>query len=239
MKQMAASMLSSGLSNTITPCFQFKANFSSCIVFEILRYDLDEIKASLTELTAQTPHFFSGSPVVIDLEKTSILSVQDVVQLKQFLQSHGMVPVGIRGGSRAQQARLLEAGLPPVRLGKMEGKYFQPAEKPSTMLVTRPVRSGMQVYAEHTDLIVTTSVSPGAELMAYGHIHVYGCLRGKALAGVHGDETARIFCCSLDAELVAIAGRYLTRDDIPVLRKDGNMIQIFLRDETLHIETVK
>lgn len=76
-------------------------------------------------------------------------------------------------------------------------------------VITQPVRSGQQIYAKEADLIVLASVGTGAELLADGNIHVYGALRGRALAGIKGDTSARIFCSSLSAELVSIAGQYL------------------------------
>lgn len=84
----------------------------------------------------------------------------------------------------------------------------------SSMVIDQPVRSGQQIYAQGCDLIILTSVSPGAELLADGHIHVYGALRGRALAGVTGDQQARIFCQTLEAELVSIAGNYWVNEDL-------------------------
>src|SRR5438094_601935 len=77
------------------------------------------------------------------------------------------------------------------------------------------VRAGTQIYARGTDLVVTASVSPGAEIIADGNIHVYGALRGRALAGASGDSGARIFCSRLEAELVSIAGHYLVSEQLP------------------------
>ncbi|HEY1505284.1 MAG TPA: septum site-determining protein MinC [Stellaceae bacterium] len=108
----------------------------------------------------------------------------------------------------------------------------------TALLVTEPVRSGQQVFAERGDLVVVASVSPGAELIARGNIHVYGALRGRALAGVHGDNAARIFCEALDAELIAIAGLYKLSDAIdPSLRRQR--VQVYLDDGTLHVEPLK
>jgi len=81
-------------------------------------------------------------------------------------------------------------------------------------VIRDPVRSGQQIYAEKTDLIITASVGYGAEVLADGNIHIYGALRGRALAGISGDEGARIFCQSLEAELVSIAGLYQVSEDI-------------------------
>lgn len=103
------------------------------------------------------------------------------------------------------------------------------------LLVTRPVRSGKRLYARGGDLVAAAPVSAGAELIADGHIHVYGPLRGRALAGVRGDESARIFCQSLEAELVSIAGAYRVREDIDEALI-GKAVQIFLSGERLVID---
>jgi septum site-determining protein MinC len=103
-----------------------------------------------------------------------------------------------------------------------------------TRLVTEPVRSGTQVYARGGDLIVTAPVSPGAELVADGNIHVYGALRGRALAGASGDASARIFCSRLEAELISIAGRYLVSEQLPADQR-GSPVQIALDDDQLTI----
>ncbi|MBK8973814.1 MAG: septum site-determining protein MinC [Hahellaceae bacterium] len=91
-----------------------------------------------------------------------------------------------------------------------------PAELPTpqNLVITQPVRSGQQIYARGGDLIVLAPVSAGAELLADGNIHVYAPLRGRALAGVRGLESARIFCQSLEAELVSIAGQYKISEDL-------------------------
>jgi septum site-determining protein MinC len=100
------------------------------------------------------------------------------------------------------------------------------------------VRSGQRIFADRGDLIVSASVSSGAELIAHGNIHVYGALRGRALAGVNGERAARIFCQSLEAELIAIAGLYLTSDDLdPAARRQR--VQAFLRDEALCVQPLK
>ena len=100
------------------------------------------------------------------------------------------------------------------------------------MLVTEPVRSGTQIYARGGDLILLKSVSPGAEIIADGHIHVYGALRGRAIAGATGDSEARIFVRRLEAELVSIAGRYLVSDQIAAEHL-GKAAQILMEDERI------
>lgn len=106
-----------------------------------------------------------------------------------------------------------------------------------TMIVQEPVRSGRRIYAPRGDLIVLAPVSPGAELLADGHIHVYSTLRGRALAGLKGDRSARIFCQSLEAELISIAGLYRVSEDIEkaVFKKS---VQIFLEADRLRMDVL-
>lgn len=104
-------------------------------------------------------------------------------------------------------------------------------------VITRPVRSGQQIYAEGADLIVLAQVSEGAEVLADGHIHIYGSLRGRALAGVKGDESARIFCQQMEAELVSIAGNFVLQDTLPkeLFKKP---VQVSLQGEKVILEAL-
>ncbi|MCZ8528853.1 septum site-determining protein MinC [Alteromonas sp. PRIM-21] len=132
---------------------------------------------------------------------------------------------------RASQAQQQAPAEPP----KSEpAPTVAPALKPAKV-INRPVRSGQQVYAEGSDLVVTASVSEGAELLADGNIHVYGTLRGRALAGVKGNTGARVFCQSLDAELISIAGQFIMHDTVKgdCWKKPA---QVYLEEETLRIE---
>lgn len=113
-----------------------------------------------------------------------------------------------------------------------------PTGAPTGMLVTEPVRSGQRITAEHGDLVVVAPVGSGAELVATGNIHVYGPLRGRALAGVDGDRRARIFCTSLEAELIAIAGLYQTSEGLG-RQVTGQRVQAFLKDDRLLIEALR
>lgn len=109
--------------------------------------------------------------------------------------------------------------------------------KATTMLIKQTIRSGRQVYAPDGDLIIIGSVSAGAEILADGNIHVYGTLRGRALAGVQGNQSASIFCHSLQAELISIAGIYLLSEDVPE-NKIGKITQTSLEQERLQIEVI-
>ncbi len=102
-------------------------------------------------------------------------------------------------------------------------------------VVKQTIRSGRQVYARGGDLIIIGSVSAGAEVLADGNIHIYGTLRGRAMAGVQGDQSAAIFCHSLQSELVSIAGIYLLSEDIPE-DKIGTPVQVYMHNERLEMD---
>ncbi len=143
-------------------------------------------------------------------------------------------------GAAARPARAAVPSAPP----KEAPPAAQPAAAPAPpeperagKVVTRPVRSGQRVYAAGGDLIVLAPVSAGAELMADGHVHVYGALRGRALAGVKGNTDARIFCHDLRAELISVAGHYRVSENLePALA--GRPVQIYLREGRLIIEAL-
>ncbi len=103
-----------------------------------------------------------------------------------------------------------------------------------SLMHTAPVRSGQQVYAQGRDLVVAAGVGAGAEVIADGSVHVYGALRGRALAGAQGDEKARIFCREFHAELVAIAGRYRVIEEVPRELR-GKAVQVWLEADSLHL----
>jgi septum site-determining protein MinC len=108
-----------------------------------------------------------------------------------------------------------------------------PVEQPS-LTVTSPIRGGQVVYAQRTDMVVLSAVNSGAQVIADGHIHIYGRLMGRALAGAHGRADARVFCHSLEAELVSVAGEFLTADDIPAKLR-GKPAQIFLEHGSVRV----
>jgi septum site-determining protein MinC len=209
--------------------------------------------AALDALMRQAPHFFVNAPLVLDLEQATDLQLKgDFVRLVRELRARRLSPIGIQNASADQGIAAFGAGLitlqggrdvPTERRGRTAAAgpaASEPEPDPvaPSLLITEPVRSGQRVFADRGDLIVCASVSSGAELVAHGSIHIYGPMRGRALAGVNGDKCARIFCQSLEAELIAIAGLYLTSDDLgPTIRK--KRVQAFLRDQTLCVEPLK
>lgn len=187
----------------------------------VLDSDPAALRAQLAELVRQMPQAVRGMAVVIDSDVEA-----DLPMLLAELRAVGVQPLAVSEGPLADAAR--SVGLPVVSRdgGKSASQAAAPAPRaaepvaaPSAArrparVVQEPIRSGQQIYAEDCDLIVLNTVSPGAEVIADGCIHVYGKLSGRALAGVKGDESARIFCRKLDAELIAIAGIYAVAEQI-------------------------
>lgn len=232
--------------------FQLKGSLFTLTVLHLLNTDMHIFAEQLTQLIKQTPKFFYRMPIVFDLQKMA--ASNDTINwpaMIKCLRENNIIPVGIRGGTIEQQDAAVNAGLAVLPMTKTESAEIKPEApkvKPTatkstvvnyqgSKLITHPVRSGQQIYAKNADLIVLAPVSRGAELIADGHIHVYGALRGRALAGVNGNSEARIFCQNLDAELVSIAGHYWVSEDLQTLKQKDN-VSIFLESDRLHINAI-
>jgi len=242
--------------------FELKAASFTLPLMRLLGTDMDAVADQLGVKVDQAPDFFRNTPVVIDL--SGLPPHTDDVQfplLVGLLRGYGMIPVGVRGGDTAQNeaAEAMELAIlgdafvrkPRAAAAKPEQKAASKTpngtaekERPESAkpvsgarfkLVTQPVRSGQRVYAAGGDLSVVGPVSSGAELLADGNIHIYGPLRGRAIAGMNGDPQTRIFCQELQAELVSVAGHYRVSENIPTALK-GASVQIFLDQEVLRIE---
>jgi septum site-determining protein MinC len=233
------------------PAVELKGRMLSVTRLRVLDNNLDAIGAQIDALALQIPQAVKGMAVLIEAEVTIALR-----PLLERLRAVGMQPIGVVEGPAADEARAL--GLPV--LSKDSGRTSAPresraetaaAEAPaaraetappppgrSARIITEPVRSGQQIYAEGADLVILNSVSPGAEVIADGCVHIYGPLRGRAIAGARGDESARIFCRKLEAELLSVAGIYAVAEQI----KDGprgEPAQIYLDRGRLKIEPHK
>jgi len=233
---------------------EFKSTSLNVPVLLLSDNNLTSIAQQLQEKINQAPEFFKNSPLLIDFQKLTnqnlALSVTELTDLVRHL---GLMPIGIRGGNEQQTAESLAINLP---VHSIHGQNSSLAEKKSVKpiptqtsentrdnklslenkLITQPVRSGQRVYAKG-DLIVTATVSAGAELLAEGNIHIYGSLRGRALAGVLGNIQSRIFCSDLQAELISIAGIYQLSDDMG-RQVSQKPVQISLENQTLIIKDI-
>jgi septum site-determining protein MinC len=175
---------------------------------------LEEVDATL----ARSPNFFVGKPVVLDLSAVD-LSQSAIVHLIKSIEQRNIRVLGLEGVALAH----VDASMPPLLTGGRPCA-LQPAEpqppkretKPqdTSLLLDSPVRSGQSVIFTEGDVTVLGSVGSGAEIVAGGSIHVYGALRGRAMAGVNGNSSARIYCQKIEAELIAIDGYYQTAEEL-------------------------
>jgi septum site-determining protein MinC len=224
--------MSNGAS-TDQQAFRLKGTLPALTMLCLQTDDVDAIERQLVEHIAQMPQFFLHAPVMLDLAALEDTQV-DLARLGDMLRSHKLVPVAVRNPTDAQRERAVAAGwgvlqtalVRPPREPRPEPRALgapTPTPPPATTIdrqsggltVRRPIRSGQMVRAVGGDLVVLAPVSSGAELVADGNIHVYAPFRGRALAGVNGNEDASIFCTQLDAEFLSIAGRSIVYEDIP------------------------
>ena len=210
--------------------------------------------ARLDDLAARSAGFFLGRPVVLDVTDLPI----DRAQLKELLAEFSQRNVSIMGIEGARPS-ILGQGMPPALKGGRPVSDEAVAKEPvielqnnpadsksavvesrqplQSIIIREPVRSGQSVIFPEGDVTVIGSVASGAEIIAGGSVHIYGALRGRAMAGSIGNASARIFCRKMEAELLAIDGIYKMAEDMaPSLR--GKPVQLWLEGDTIMAETL-
>jgi septum site-determining protein MinC len=200
--------------------------------------------AALDKWTGNSPGFFVGKPVILDLAAVK-LSEQAISHLIGQLTERGVRVMGLEGVDPAG----VGSQLPPVLMGGRAGaeerngspapaaepaSQSQRPQPPGALLVETPIRSGQSVVFPFGEVTVLGSVASGAEIVAGGSIHVYGALRGRAMAGSMGDGKARIFCSRNEAELLAIDGYYRTAEEMEASLR-GRPVQVCLEGAVLKI----
>lgn len=185
------------------------------------------LQAQLQQKLAQAPGFFHQAPVVINVENAK--QTPDFPAIKQLFTELQLVLVGVCGANSELKKAAQQAGLAALQLSKNNGKTAEapakaaPAPAPvappppaapvvqavvENKFIEQNIRSGQQIYVKGADLIIKGTVGAGAEVIADGNIHIYGSLRGKAIAGAGGDSSKKIYCYNMQAELISIAGNY-------------------------------
>lgn len=231
------------------PVFQLKGSMLAITVMELADNDLERLDSQLAEKVAQAPAFFQNTPLILALDK--LPEDQSVTELKSLIElcrRHGLRTLAVRTQREEDIAAADELNLPVLPPSGARERPVDPAPEKSekqpqeeyrpSRIIDTPVRSGQQVYAPGSDLIVLAAVSAGAEILADGNIHVYAPMRGRALAGVKGDHNARIFCQQLGAELLSIAGRYKVAEDLRREPAWGEAVQVKLTDDVLNITRI-
>ncbi|MCB1835336.1 MAG: septum site-determining protein MinC [Geminicoccaceae bacterium] len=203
--------------------FQIRGSMQTMLCLRVLDPDHPAFFDDLVAKVAHNPDFFRNAPMVIDVGALASAAPGNLAMLIEGLRAQRLAPVGLQNGSAAWNEEAARLGLavfaagneprqPPPRRQQAE-QPKQAVERVASVVTDQPVRGGQQVMSQG-DLVVLSTVSPGAEIAAVGHVHVYGSLRGRVFAGIEGDANAMIFCDSLDAELVSIAGIHAVNEDI-------------------------
>jgi septum site-determining protein MinC len=199
----------------------------------------------------RSPNFFDARPVVVDLGAVP-REQRGVAQFLQLLEQRGIRIIGTEGAHPSWDG--IEAWGRPLPVSAKPGREIAapeaepaksappveaapPGAEANTLLIDQPVRSGQSIVFERGDITVLGSVASGAEVMAGGSVHVYGTLRGRAIAGLSGHPGARIFCSKLQAELLAIDGVYQTADNMPA-KVLGKAVQVWLDGEQMKISVL-
>jgi septum site-determining protein MinC len=210
--------------------------------------DPGSILDELTGRTATAPHFFERTAVCLDLSALAKPpSLEELRAVIEIVRRAGMLSVGLAQGGASVDALANELEMPLFTHIRAPNKpvpvvpvvQAAPAPEPAlpALMQLQPVRSGQRVYARGRDLIVTATVAAGAEVMADGCVHIYGPLRGRVMAGVHGDTEARVFCQAFNAELVSIAGVFRVFETIPA-ELAGVPVQAWLAGEDLRLARI-
>ncbi len=224
--------------------------------------DLQELQQQLLQMTAGTSDFFENEFAVIDLSELPEAR-PDWSALLALLRQFGLNPVAVRHAEASTEADIIAAGLSIEVVGKTRVETPAQSVEPEAvmtdppvatvlaaepqviiqhlpaMVVDTPVRGGQRIYARGADLIITAAVNHGAEVIADGSIHIYGALRGRALAGATGNSEARIFAAAMQPELVSIAGIYRTFENGYPELPPGQPAQVRLQGDSLEIVSIK
>ena len=230
------------------PAFDIKSARLDALAIQLNTTELAAIRQTLTERAAQYCEL-SDMPLLLDVQAFDSPDNLDLDSLLGLFAEHSL-PIGTlrhhdeqwQAAARAHHLAFCSDnanGEEHKRLPE-NTQHETPNTPPTpvvrqTLVVEKPIRTGQQVYAENADLIVLGLVNEGAEVIADGHIHVYAPLRGRALAGAGGDQTAHIFAQSMQAELVSIAGIYRTFDQQLPPHLHRQAVQVYLQKERLAI----
>lgn len=207
--------------------------------------DPGAILDELTGRVATAPLFFQRTAVSLDLSPLGTApTTEEMRGVMDAVRRAGMVPVGLLGGGANLEALAGSLGLPvlaPFRPQSQPVPVVQAVERPEpavpAMIQQQPVRSGQRLYARSRDLIVTAGVGAGAEAISDGCVHIYGTLRGRAVAGARGETAARVFCQEFHAELVSIAGVFRVFETLPP-ELAGKPVQAWLDGDDLRFASL-
>ncbi|MCF1427523.1 MAG: septum site-determining protein MinC [Shewanella sp.] len=217
-----------------TPNLELKGASFTLSVLHLYSTDLDIFATELAAKLSQAPQFFLGAPLVINLSGINATEL-DIQALQQIMKQLQLVLLGFTGANDALAKQIRKAGLALLKTGKTV--VTPPPLPQKTRIVKQNIRSGQQIYAQSSDLIIFGNVGNGAEVIADGNIHIFGALRGKAMAGAKGNRHAVILARKLEAELVSVAGQYWLSENL-TQHTDSTSGCIRLDGDSLVFETL-
>lgn len=200
--------------------FQIRGSMQTILVLRLVAPEAPDFLDRLREKIAYAPDFYRDAPILLDLAPVAGREPIDVAALVANLAALRLHVAGVQNVDGRWREAVRRAGLAIFPDGHDRPAAGGGPQSPATavagasMVIDRPVRGGQQIVAEAGDLVVLAPVGHGAEIAASGHIHVYAPLRGRAFAGIGGDESAMIFCDRFEPELVAVAGTYLVAEEL-------------------------
>ena len=216
------------------------ANFN-LLVLRLLDHRPEVVVPAIGDQFRRAPGFLRFAPIVLGLSDIQVPPAEvDFPGLIQGLRELEIMPIGTTGGKEADEditAPSPQAGDATQAAPPPPPPITKPAAARSTMVVEQPVRAGQRIWAEGADLIITSTVNAGAEVIADGNIHVYGALRGRAIAGGASNMEARVFALNFDPELVSIAGFYAVREGFPAAQI-GKAMQVRLVGERMRFDPI-
>lgn len=202
-------------------------------------YELEAFSNQLDTAISQAPALFQSAPCVLDLsECPADFSDQALQERIHLCREKELVPYALTSSISEHQNLAIKVGFAWVEPRANRKTSVQKESQPAivqTKVISTPIRSGQQVYAKDANLLITSQVSAGAEVIADGNIHILGALRGRAIAGAQGLTSSEIVCQLMQAELIAIAGNYLVQDDFP---KGEGGARCYLDEQTLNIDYI-
>lgn len=240
-----------------TEPFRLRAANFSLLVLRLLDSRVEVVVPAIADQFRRAPGFLRNAPIAIGLDDLENDAAVDFAHLVRELRSVAILPIGTTGGSSTLRSAAQQAGLPPLRsaggeavLGALptaseqasvavpapiEPPAPEPAPARATMVIDETVRAGQRIWAQGCDLVINGSVNAGAEAIADGNVHIWGALRGRAIAGGADNISARVFAANFDPELVSIAGYYAVRDGLteaPI----GKAVQARLVGESMRFD---
>lgn len=199
----------------ITQPLKIRSRLVASHQIPVISTDLELFQEALNDTITQAPALFQQAPVILDISLLNQVDAEELQALVKLCRTRQLIPYAVTSHNISHKSLAEQLNLAWVDFRQTSSARAKVQTPLNTKIITTPVRSGQQIYAKEANLIIMNLVSAGAEVIADGYVHVFGPLRGKAIAGANGNKNAEIVCQKMSAELVSIAGTYLIQENFP------------------------